>query len=69
MSNGGLRANWNFVLGDFILVIVAGSDPVRQVLANMLYYLTVHPEHLATIRTELATLTCTTTRLYNSAAI
>ncbi|KAI2479850.1 CypX Cytochrome P450 [Pyrenophora tritici-repentis] len=56
MSNGGLRANWNFVLGDFILVIVAGSDPVRQVLANMLYYLTVHPEHLATIRTELATI-------------
>ncbi|KAK4226845.1 CypX cytochrome P450 [Podospora fimiseda] len=28
--NGGVKANWNFVLGDFCLVIIAGSDPVRQ---------------------------------------
>ncbi|PHH92770.1 hypothetical protein CDD83_5176 [Cordyceps sp. RAO-2017] len=52
--NGGIEANWNFVLGDFVLVIIAGSDPVRQVLVNMLFYLTQHPEHLHLLRQELA---------------
>ncbi|CAH0026871.1 unnamed protein product [Clonostachys rhizophaga] len=53
IQNGGVQKNWNFVLGDFILVIVAGSDPVRQVLANILYYLILNPHHLVQLRQEL----------------
>jgi cytochrome P450 family 628 len=53
LQQGGIERNWNFVLGDFVLVIVAGSDPVRQVLANLLYYLILKPEHLTRIRQEL----------------
>ena len=29
------------------------SDPVRQVLANLLYYLILHPEHLRLLREDL----------------
>ncbi|KAI0485232.1 cytochrome P450 [Xylariaceae sp. FL0804] len=52
-SRGGVEANWNFVLGDFVLVIVAGSDPIRQVLTNMIYHFIRQPEHLARVRNEL----------------
>ncbi|KAL8782128.1 MAG: hypothetical protein Q9213_005662 [Squamulea squamosa] len=52
-AHGGIEANWNFILGDFVLVIVAGSDPVRQVLANMMYYLIRNPQQLKHIREEL----------------
>ncbi|KND87186.1 Tryprostatin B 6-hydroxylase [Tolypocladium ophioglossoides CBS 100239] len=55
-KNGGVEANWNFVLGDFVLVIIAGSDPVCQILANMMYYLICKPENLARIREELASI-------------
>ncbi|KAE8374947.1 cytochrome P450 [Aspergillus bertholletiae] len=55
-ATGGVAANWNFVLGDFVLVLVAGSDPMRQVLSNMLYYLLRNPRHLQQIRDELATI-------------
>ncbi|KAL4938412.1 hypothetical protein BDV06DRAFT_226042 [Aspergillus oleicola] len=52
-ANGGIDRNWQSVLGDFALVITAGSDPMRQVLVNMLYYLLRAPKHLETIRQEL----------------
>ncbi|KAK5996314.1 Cytochrome P450 monooxygenase orf5 [Cladobotryum mycophilum] len=51
--NGGVKANWNFVLGDFVLVIIAGSDPIRQVLTNMMYYLILHRKYMTHIRNEL----------------
>ncbi|KAI2628868.1 cytochrome P450 [Hypoxylon sp. NC1633] len=54
IKHGGIKKNWNFVLGDFVLVIVAGSDPVRQVLANLLYYLILNPDHLERLRDELS---------------
>ncbi|KAL4766870.1 cytochrome P450 [Aspergillus nidulans var. acristatus] len=53
-ANGGIERNWQFVLGDFALVITAGSDPMRQVLVNMLYYLLCSPCHLSKLRDELA---------------
>ncbi|KAL4788907.1 cytochrome P450 [Aspergillus venezuelensis] len=52
-ANGGIRRNWQAVLGDFALVITAGSDPMRQVLVNMLYYLVRSPHHLDHLRHEL----------------
>ncbi|KAE8421482.1 cytochrome P450 [Aspergillus pseudocaelatus] len=55
-ATGGVAANWNFVLGDFVLVLVAGSDPMRQVLSNMLYYLLRNPQHLQQIRDELSSI-------------
>ncbi|KAI4240991.1 MAG: hypothetical protein L6R42_011396, partial [Xanthoria sp. 1 TBL-2021] len=55
-AHGGIEANWRFILGDFVLVIVAGSDPVRQVLANMMYYLIREPQQLERIRDELASI-------------
>ncbi|KAE8138750.1 cytochrome P450 [Aspergillus pseudotamarii] len=55
-ATGGVAENWNFVLGDFVLVLVAGSDPMRQVLSNMLYYLLCNPRHLQQIREELSSI-------------
>ncbi|PWY90620.1 cytochrome P450 [Aspergillus sclerotioniger CBS 115572] len=55
-QTGGIEANWRFVLGDFALVIAAGSDPMRQVLANLLYYLAREPIHLQQIREELGSI-------------
>ncbi|PYH92141.1 cytochrome P450 [Aspergillus ellipticus CBS 707.79] len=55
-KRGGVEENWQFVLGDFTLVIVAGSDPMRQVLANMMYYLLHEPHHLQQIREELSSI-------------
>ncbi|KAL5000904.1 cytochrome P450 [Aspergillus recurvatus] len=54
--NGGIERNWQSVLGDFALVITAGSDPMRQVLVNMLYYLLRSPQHLAELHRELASI-------------
>lgn len=75
-KHGDIAANWNYILGDFVLVIVAGrsvlkslffslvlsnnhtlyphSDPVRQILANKMYYLIRNPQNLERIREELA---------------
>ncbi|KAI0861215.1 cytochrome P450 [Xylaria cubensis] len=53
IENGGIKKNWNFVLGDFVLAVAAGSDSVRQVLANLVYYLIQHPAQLDYVRKEL----------------
>ncbi|KAI0545023.1 cytochrome P450 [Xylaria curta] len=53
IENGGIDKNWNLVLGDFVLAVAAGSDPVRQVLRNLVYYLIRYPNHLAIVRQEL----------------
>ncbi|KAI0438670.1 cytochrome P450 [Xylaria telfairii] len=53
IDHGGVEENWNFVLGDFVLAVAAGSDPVRQVLANLVYYLIKDPGQLEVIRQEL----------------
>ncbi|PCG93873.1 Cytochrome P450 [Penicillium occitanis (nom. inval.)] len=53
MKNGGIKKNWNWVLGDFVLVVAAGSDPVRQVLPCLLFYLIHEPAQLAHVREEL----------------
>ncbi|GAW18589.1 hypothetical protein ANO14919_080670 [Xylariales sp. No.14919] len=55
-DHGGVKKNWNFILGDFLVAIAAGSDPVRQVLTNMVYYLIQHPKHIALIRRELGSI-------------
>ncbi|KAI1819538.1 cytochrome P450 [Xylaria intraflava] len=53
IDHGGVEKNWNFVLGDFVLAIAAGSDPVRQVLTNLVYYLIRDPAQLSLVRQEL----------------
>ncbi|TRX91640.1 hypothetical protein FHL15_007422 [Xylaria flabelliformis] len=53
IENGGIKKNWNFVLGDFALAVAAGSDPVRQVLANLVYYIIQHPARPEYVRKEL----------------
>ncbi|KAI1287225.1 cytochrome P450 [Xylaria venustula] len=53
MDHGGVEKNWNFVLGDFVLAVAAGSDPVRQVLTNLVYYLLKYPNQLELVRREL----------------
>ncbi|KAL4815064.1 cytochrome P450 [Aspergillus spinulosporus] len=53
IENGGIEANWRLLLGDFVLLITAASDPIHQVLVNMLYYLLREPAHLYRVREEL----------------
>ncbi|KAI1321363.1 cytochrome P450 [Xylariaceae sp. FL0255] len=53
VKHGGIKKNWNFILGDFVLAIAAGSDPVRQVMTNLIYYLIQYPSQLAQVRQEL----------------
>ncbi|PWY88380.1 cytochrome P450 [Aspergillus heteromorphus CBS 117.55] len=55
-ENGGVTANWNHLLGDFILLFSAGSDAARQTLTNVLYYLVRYPEHRQQICAELKAL-------------
>ncbi|KAL6231680.1 hypothetical protein BDW75DRAFT_233396 [Aspergillus navahoensis] len=52
-ENGGIEANWRVLLGDFVLLITAASDPMHQVLVNMLYYFLREPPHLDRVREEL----------------
>ncbi|KAK4233003.1 cytochrome P450, partial [Achaetomium macrosporum] len=56
MQHGGIEANWNFILGDFVLVVAAGSDPIRQSLPCLMYYLLRNPSHLARVRDELSSI-------------
>ncbi|KAF2962933.1 hypothetical protein GQX73_g10637 [Xylaria multiplex] len=55
-NHGGIKENWNFILGDFLVAIAAGSDPVRQVLTNMVYYFIQDPHHVTLIRQELGSI-------------
>ncbi|KAL4748888.1 hypothetical protein BDW72DRAFT_214426 [Aspergillus terricola var. indicus] len=52
-ENGGIEANWRLLLGDFVLLIAAASDPIHQVLVNVLYYLLQKPAHLSRVLEEL----------------
>lgn len=54
--NGGVEKNWHFVTGDFVQVIAAGNDPMRQVLVNMLFYLVRDPKQMERVRAELDTI-------------
>ncbi|KAI0553289.1 cytochrome P450 [Xylaria curta] len=56
IENGGIQKNWNVILGDFLLVIAAGSDPVRIVLTFLIRHLIRSPEHLVLIRKELSSI-------------
>ncbi|KAI1115756.1 cytochrome P450 [Nemania sp. NC0429] len=40
--------------GDSLLAILAGSEPTAQILTAMIHELSIHPEHIKTIRQELA---------------
>ncbi|KAL4993614.1 cytochrome P450 [Aspergillus recurvatus] len=55
-KNGGIEANWRFLLGDFGLVIGAASEPVYHALSTLLYYLLCQPSHTDKIRAELNTI-------------
>lgn len=53
MKHGGVQQNFNDVFGDFIIAVVAGSDPPWQALVDLVYYLTREPKHIGLIHQEL----------------
>jgi len=55
-KHNGLKKDWNWILGDFVLVVAAGSDPVRQVLPCLIFYLLQQSSQLAHVREELASI-------------
>ncbi|PYI26789.1 cytochrome P450 [Aspergillus indologenus CBS 114.80] len=55
-ATDGIEANWRYLMGDLVLVMAAGSEPMCHILTNMMYHMVRHPDHLQRIRDELATI-------------
>ncbi|PLB54708.1 putative cytochrome P450 monooxygenase [Aspergillus steynii IBT 23096] len=55
-ATDGIEANWRYLMGDLVLVMAAGSEPMCQILSNIMYHLIQHPDHLHRLRDELATI-------------
>lgn len=56
-KEGGIKADWNWLIGDFLTMVTGGTEPVIAAIVFLFYHLVQEPRHAAAVRAEIATLT------------